>query len=317
MRAAVWHSPASCSASLCCCASKSRLLLRLWRYGRGAIRRKLPRRIWPLVAGGVAALVLFGAVDAATWGWPLESVWRNVEINLLDGVSSEFGVAPWYAYVDIVLYYWGALAIALLVLVRFGALRLPQIAALALVVVLVHSAVGHKEFRFIYPALLLAVISAGLGLAQVIEWIADGFALRGMSAAAARRTAAMPVLLIAVLTPVALAFTPHYRELWTTEADVVRADSVVAGLTNVCGVEFYGVHWFSSGGYSLIHQKAPLYWYADAANFTTHRDAFNTVVASQPLPANSGFTTVRCTHDVCVAQRSGPCAPLPMAPLDH
>lgn len=277
----------------------------------------LPRRVWPLIAGGAAALALFGAVDAATWGWPLESLWRNVEINLFDRVSSDFGVMPWYAYVDIVLHYWGALAIALLVLARLGALRLPQVAVLALIVVMLHSAVGHKEFRFIYPALLLTVIAAGLGLAQIVEWIADGFALRGMSAAAALRAAAMPMLLLAVLTPAALAFTPQYRELWTREANVVRADHIVARLTNVCGVEFYGVPWFLSGGYSLVHQNAPLYWIADAAGFTTHHDAFNTVVASQALPANSGFTSVHCMHDVCVAQRPGPCAPLPMAPLDQ
>ena len=270
-----------------------------------------------LIAGGVVALMLFGAVDAATWGWPLESIWRNVAINLFDGVSTYWGVTPWYAYVDFVLYYWSAVTVAMVVLARLGALRLPQIAVLALAILLVHSAVGHKEFRFIYPALLLAVISAGLGLAQIVEWIADGFALRGLSAAAALRTAAVPVLLLAVLTPAALAFAPQYRELWTREADVARADGVVAQLTNVCGVELYGVPWFLSGGYSLIHQNAPLYWIADAAGFTAHHDAFNTVITSRALPANSGFTAVRCLHDVCVAQRPGPCAPLPMAPLEQ
>lgn len=84
-----------------------------------------------LIAGGAFALALFGAVDAATWGWPLESLWRDVEINLFDRVSSDFGVTPSYEYVDIVLHYWGALAIALLVLAWLGALRLPQVAALA------------------------------------------------------------------------------------------------------------------------------------------------------------------------------------------
>ncbi|MGH6976278.1 MAG: hypothetical protein ACREED_04555 [Stellaceae bacterium] len=286
----------------------------LWPWRNAA---PLPLRIRPLIAGGVAALVLFGTVDVATWGWPLESIWRNVTINLFDGVSTYFGVTPWYAYVDFVLYYWGAVTVAMLVLARLGALRVPQIVVLALAILVVHSAVGHKEFRFIYPALLLTVISAGLGLAQIIEWIADGFALRGMSAATALRTTAVPVLLLAVLTPTALAFAPQYRELWTREADVVRADGVVARLTNVCGVDLYGVPWFLSGGYSLIHQNAPLYWIADAAGFTAHHDAFNTVIASRALPANTGFTSVRCMHDVCVAQRPGPCAPLPMAPLEQ
>jgi len=286
----------------------------LWPWRNAA---PLPLRIRPLIAGGVAALVLFGAVDTATWGWPLESVWRNVEINLFDGVSTYFGVMPWYEYLDIVLYYWGALVIAILVLARLGALRLPQLAVLAFIVVALHSAVGHKEFRFIYPALLLAIISAGLGLAQIVDWIADGFALRGMPTAVALRTAAVPVLLVAVLTPAALAFTPQYREIWSRGADAVRADAIIAKLTNVCGVDLYGVPWFLSGGYSMINQNAPLYWISDETGFLAHRDAFNTVLTSHALPANSGFTTLRCVHDVCVAQRPGPCTAMPTAPADQ
>jgi len=285
----------------------------LWPWRNAA---PLPLRIRPLIAGGVAALVLFGAVDAATWGWPLESLWRNVEINLFDGVSTYFGVMPGYAYAEFVLYYWGAVVIAILVLARLGALRLPQLAVLALIVVVLHSAVGHKEFRFIYPALLLTIISAGLGLAQIVDWIADGFALRGMSTAIALRTAAVPVLLLAALTPAVLAFTPPYLELWRRGADAVRADAIVAKLPNVCGVDLYGVPWFLSGGYSMIHQNAPLYWISDQAGFLAHRDAFNTVLASHALPENSGFTTLRCVHDVCVAQRPGSCSALPMAPSE-
>lgn len=271
------------------------------------------RRLPPLIAGGLVALALFGAIDAVTWGWPGESLWRNVLINLWYGVSAHWGVEPWHYYVGAILVYWGAATAVVLVLARLGALRLPALAVLALVILAIHSAIPHKEFRFIYPALLLTVISAGLGLAQVVDWIADGFALRGMSARAALRAAAAPVLALAILTPVGLAASPAYRAQWTRDADVVRADRVVAALPNVCGIELYGVPWFLSGGYSLMHQKAPLYWADDTAWFTAHRGAFNTVVAAHPLPADSGFATVRCVDGVCVAQRSGPCVALPMA----
>ncbi|MGH6983593.1 MAG: hypothetical protein ACREEI_05135 [Stellaceae bacterium] len=277
----------------------------------------LPRRVWPLLAGVVAALMLFGAVDAATWGWPFESLWRNVALNLWYGVSEQFGVSPWYYYIDAVVVHWGAITAVMLVLARLGALRLPQLAVLALIVLLVHSTIGHKEFRFIYPALLLTVISAGFGLVQIVDWIADGFVLRGVSAAAALRAAAVPVLLVAVLTPAALAFGPQYREMWTREADVVRADRTLAALPNVCGIEIYGLYWFLSGGYSLMQHDVPLYWIGDAAGFMAHRDAFNTVLTKQPLPENSGFTTVQCVHDVCVAQRPGSCAPMPMTATER
>lgn len=281
----------------------------LWNWHDAAApARRLPL----LIAGGLVAAALFGAVDTVTWGWPGESLWRNVLINLWYGVSAHWGVEPWHYYLVAVLIYWGAATAVLLVLARLGALRLPALAVLALVIFVSHSMIPHKEVRFIYPAILLTVISAGLGLAQVVDWIADGFALRGMTERSALRAAAVPVLALAVLTPAALAASPIYQAEWTREADVVRADRVIAAMRNVCGIELYGLHWTASGGYSLMHQNAPLYWQDDAAWFAAHRDAFNTVMATHPLPANSGFTTVRCIHDVCVAQRPGPCAPLPM-----
>jgi len=271
------------------------------------------RRLAPLIAGGAVAVMLFGAIDAATWGWPGESLWRNVLINLWYGASARFGVASWNYYLEAILVYWGAATAIVLVLARLGALRLPPLAVLALIILVAHSAVGHKEFRFIYPALLLTVISAGLGLAQIVDWIADGSVLRGMPERAALRAAAVPVVVLAVLTSAALAASPAYQEQWTRDADVVRADRIIAALPNVCGIELYGVSWYISGGYSLMHQDAPLYWIDDAAGFTAHREAFNTVLTARSLPANSGFTTTRCIHDVCVAQRTGPCAPLQMA----
>lgn len=98
-------------------------------------------------------------------------------------------------------------------------------------------------------------------------------------------------------------------------SEVVAAHVMVIGL--YLDAPGYAVLWVLSGGYSLIHQNAPLYWIDDAAGFTAHRDAFNMVLASRALPANSGFTDVRCVHDVCVAQRPGPCAALPMAPPER
>ena len=133
-----------------------------------------------------------------------------------------------------------------------------------------------------------------------------------MGERAALHAAAGPVLALAILTPAALAASSDYRAQWTRDADVVRADGVVAASPNVCGIELYGVPWFLSGGYSLMHQNAPLYWADAAAWFMTHRDAFNTVIAAHALPANSGFATLRCVHGICVAQRPGPCAALPM-----
>jgi hypothetical protein len=52
-----------------------------------------------------------------------------------------------------------------------GAKRLPVAGLAALAIMLVHSLIPHKKFRFIFPAIALMVPLAGVGLA---EWLAAG-----------------------------------------------------------------------------------------------------------------------------------------------
>jgi GPI mannosyltransferase 3 len=286
--------------------------LALWPWaGMAPIKRRLP----PLVLGGAAALLLYGALDAATWGYPFESLWRDIYINLWLGVSHHWGSQPWSWYIGTLFSYWNGLAVLLMVLARIGALDFPQPALGALVVFIVHSAVGHKEWRFIYPAVLLAIVSVGLGLARLTEWLADGLALHSYARGDALRLAGVPVLAVAVLGSAGLAASPNYRALWSRDADVVRASTAVANLQGVCGIALYGIDWWNSGGYTLMNQNVPLYW-VDAAGLAAHSEAFDTMVAAKELPDDSSYHTTTCFHGVCVAQRSGGCITMPMTPLE-
>ena len=287
--------------------------LALWKWPDTA---PLERRFLPLALGACAALALYGGIDWATWGYPFESLWRNVLLNLFYGVSKNWGSQPVTWYAGTLFAYWGGLAVLLLVLARIGALDLPQPALGALVIFVIHTAIGHKEWRFIYPAVLLAVISAGLGLARVAEWLADGLTLRGVPRGDALRAAAVPILALAVLSPAGLAATAEYRALWTRDAGVVRASSAVAGLQGVCGIALYGIDWWNSGGYALMHQNVPLYWFDNAAGLAGQGDAFNVVLSAAPLPDSLPYRTTTCFHGVCVAQRAGGCSALPMTPLE-
>jgi GPI mannosyltransferase 3 len=285
--------------------------LALWPWAEMA---PFKRRLLPLILGGGVALLLYGALDAATWGYPFESLWRDLYINLWLGVSRHWGSQPWSWYIGTLFSYWNGLAVLLLVLARIGALDFLQPALGALVIFVVHSAVGHKEWRFIYPAVLLAIVSAGLGLARLTEWLADGLALRGYARGDALRLAGVPVLVVAVLGSAGLAASPDYRALWSRDADVVRASMAVANLEGVCGIALYGIDWWNSGGYTLMNQNVPLYW-VDAAGLAAQSNAFDTVVAAKALPDNSPYRTTTCFHSVCVAQRTGGCAAAPMTPL--
>ena len=58
-----------------------------------------PRRnLIPLFFGIGIALVLEGGLDAITWDYPFESLWRNLTYNIFYGVSAYYGTEPWYFY---------------------------------------------------------------------------------------------------------------------------------------------------------------------------------------------------------------------------
>jgi GPI mannosyltransferase 3 len=126
---------------------------------------------WPaVILGGALPVALMGVVDLLTWGSPFQSVWRNFQINLLEGVSGEFGVQPPYWYGLKALTDWGAAVVPLAVFFLLGVRHAPLLAATAAVVVLSHSAIGHKEISFIHAALPPALIVAGLGTAEALRW---------------------------------------------------------------------------------------------------------------------------------------------------
>jgi hypothetical protein len=54
---------------------------------------------------GLLIGLLYGGVDALTWNYPFEALWRNVVANLHYDVQTLYGVMPWYWYLSILLEY--------------------------------------------------------------------------------------------------------------------------------------------------------------------------------------------------------------------
>jgi len=109
-----------------------------------------------------------GMLDWFTWGQPFRSFWLNIYLNVVLGVAAkEFGASPpGYFFFMLGLAWLWTLPVFLILAWR-GArhIRLPAI--LAVVILLTHIAIAHKELRFIFPAVACAVPLAGLGLAAV------------------------------------------------------------------------------------------------------------------------------------------------------
>jgi hypothetical protein len=281
-----------------------------WRAGRGRLAATL---------AGVAAILAAAAVlDTLTLGYPFASVWRYVLYNVFYGVSSTFGVEPWPYYLLGELGVWGGAAATMLLLIAIGAWRLPLLLVVAIVILAVHSGIGHKEYRFIYPAIVPLTVLAGVGLAQMASWGREWLIGHGMP----NKLAALSGTVFALGW---WCWASH--QVWTGAPlssqrqrmhDNLSAASFVAHRPAPCGIGLYGLggeDWEAYGGYTYFHQTAPMYWPKDEPALIGSAGGFDTLLYTQPPPAALGFTTLRCTGQVCVAHRAGGCRSVPTAPI--
>lgn len=314
--AVTWRRAAVAGALLSLAASlRVQLLPAIALIGLWGMFTTFSSRRLAFLGSGLSIGLLYGAVDGFTWSYPFESLWRNVVANLylVDPVTS--GGSPWYWYFSAVLKYWTGLGAAMSALCLIGALRLPQLFVTAGLIAITFSLVGHKEFRYIYPAVLLAVIVSGIGLAQLISWISEALQEKGWARRSAIIVPSAMALAVVVLTQLALANgSERYRELWTHGRDMILASRYVARLDTVCGI---GVNrnWAETGGYAYLHHAVSLYWADRNGRPDPNSVAFNTVIYDRGKSVGAGYVEKACFGDSCVAQRQGNCSPAPMKDL--
>ena len=284
-------------------------ILALWTVW-GARQWRLPA----LIAGGLAALGFGATLDWVTLGYPFASIWRNLLYNLYYGVSLEISADPGLYYLWGELGVWLTAAPLALLLIGLGSRRFPALLVTAVTVIAVHSGIAHKEYRFIYPAILLLMVLAAVGLAQLTNWAAQWLQRRGMRQGAA--TALSAVVLSGYWSAVAFHVWSGgtLAELRQRAHDELVAMLFVRDMPTLCGVGLYGEEaWVRYGGYSYLHRPVPMYWPKDEAALTASAAAFDTLLYDGAAPPAPGFKPVRCFGQICVAQRPGRCEPREMS----
>jgi phosphatidylinositol glycan class B len=275
-------------------------------------------QFYPLLAGGFAALAFGAILDWATLGYPLASLWRNVLYNLFFGVNADFGTEPWNYYLLGELAVWFTGGFALVAIAAVGARRLPALLLAAIVIVLVHSCIAHKEYRFIYPAVALLTVLAGIGLAQLVDWGTWWLTSRGLRAHTAVAAAAAIVFGYWAFTAFTVWTGDTLAQLRQRASDNLSAMSFAAHSSTLCGLGLYGLggkDWVWYGGYTHLHRRVPMYWPKDETQLAHAARAFDTLVYTAPLPAKLDFTTQKCFGRVCVAHRPGTCEAQPMSAM--
>lgn len=264
------------------------------------------RAVWmPMVLGGLAALALDAAVNLAMGGVPFRWMWEAVRINIFEGRADSYGVSPVTQYLGMMGLHWFLLFPAIILLARKGARYYPILFWIAVVHILCHSLIGHKEFRFIMAGAGLLVVLAALGSADLLRQVPRQ--------RLAVMTAAMAALWMGGSAALANAFFQHN---WTRGAALAEIYDVVRDDPRSCGVAFHTPDGSVGASYGLLRKPIPLYSMDDPVDLARHAGAYNHILTYEDrvrdLP--EGFELVGCGDAkdmdaaVCHARRSGGCS---------
>ena len=261
------------------------------------------RRASPFVGALVFTVLAIGMLDWATWGVPFASYLRTLEVNLVEGRARLWGTAPWWAYLDLFAANWSIAGIVVLAFALLGARREPLPLLLALVVLVTHSAIGHKEYRFAVPALLLVIYSAGLGCGVLVAAVPRAWLIAltitfwcvGSGMLARELHTTKTTLSIALLGPA-----------WQFEAG--RGGLTALGrlrtVQPLCGVGLVGVPWYLTGGYTWLHRDVPMEEVHDPRALQAEAGAFNAAVALEDIAPPPLFEKEGCDAGLCVWRRT-------------
>lgn len=285
-------------------------LLAVWR---------LPwrQRIEAAVVAAVVVLAI-GMLDWITWSYPFQSFVENFRTNIIEGRSHHFGVAPWYAYFTAYADLWGALGIAVLGLAVIGALRVPLYGVIALVVVVTHVPIAHKEYRFLYPAMELVIVLVGLGLATIVARVRQP---RTANLAAAGAVAVLLAMSLSLANRYddpgghfGFGVARHVYSFWRERRGTMVGTERLGEDPRVCGVGLVGVHWSQTGGYTYLHRDIPLLMIKTSGKLSQLTPFVNAILGRPDLPDPLGpYVRGECWESACLYQRPGGCEPLPPA----
>lgn len=271
-------------------------------------------RRWLVMGAGALLVVLFsGGLDWLTFGRPFHSIFVNVYLNISAGISGELGSkSPLYLF-GMTLSQWSYASVVLLPLIYLGARRLPILAVVAGAIFLTHMAVGHKEWRFVFPAFPLLMVLAGLGLVRVAAILAERMKGEPPGYYA-------PLLILFALVQASVATSPAYGQLWHYGREQFAAYDFASSKIRICGLGLIDFNWHDTLGTAYLPRGAGLYQ-SSIEGVGREAPAFNVLITGSPSRFHgAGFERRACFDDrgrqgppektlVCVWTRPGTCQP--------
>ncbi|MCP1930615.1 MULTISPECIES: 4-amino-4-deoxy-L-arabinose transferase [Bradyrhizobium] len=273
------------------------------------------RNVIPLVVGGVIALLVAAAIDAAHGAVPFGWLIANIKQNLILDRAASFGLHSPLGYFIRFIDVWSWAIVLFLAAIWRGRRNARLLLDVALVNLVFHVLIGHKEERFIFLSTVLLVILAALGSA---DW------LQALRARHVWRAWAFPVVACGwLLLSLGLAgASSDTREYWTRGVGAARLAAELHGDAQRCGLALYRIRFQAFPGLQRLAGWAPLYLFHPkdpvaegrlSAVLQAASPAFNRVIAREEAAGDlpPDYTKRSCAPvgdtDACIYIRSGSC----------
>ena len=234
-----------------------------------------------LLLGALIPLVGAAVLDWITLGTPLQSIWLNFWVNMVDKVSENFGIQSFWEVFSYPLRNWGWFAPFALYLAWRGGRRVPLAIVMIFAVVLTHAFIPHKEARFIYPILPLLSLIVALGLVDFClhppQW-----------SRLARQSPNRRILIMLsfwLLVSLSLCFWSGLRYNWFRGSFMAEKFYYISSLVlKPCGLALKNISFLTTPGNSGLSPSIQLYEYFDTAKLIREHAAFDLVLASDVEP---------------------------------
>ena len=241
----------------------------------GAMMAGRDWRIWQgLILGGLPVVIAGGLIDISMGLTPYEWIANNYRLNIAEGKMRAIAGDPQplrYMLYLIESWQWALPVIPLLLLA--GWRRHKALLAAALVNLILHQMIGHKEYRYIWLSVQIFLLLAAFGSVDLLRLVFR----RNPAGTAATATLVAGWAAVSLL----LSLSPVHRDAFRTDNYPARMAASAIRQPTTCGLAVPRRRYWQFG-YSLLHQDKPLFLLGDEG----------TVTRSNPGAVTQGFNAM-------------------------
>lgn len=265
--------------------------------------RRRPAVVALMAAASALPVAGYGLVDLHTSGTFFGSVFRNVHANIGQNIAATYGTAPFYFYIVDLLGRWQVgFAIVAFFFLR-GCRQFPMPSAVAGIIILSHSVIGHKEPSFIYGAipLLLAVAAMRFG-----EW---------MDHVPVLRPGHWAMMGLAIVSLSGFVQQNYLARIRNSNA-LIHLQQVAARQKDLCGLAFpVRGEWAHTGGYSYFSRRdVPIYFADDGPSLAALSGGYNYIITyGRAWSSPPEDSAIACRREFCLFRVAPACT----APPDY